>query len=161
MLSLVLTWYAGLTGASSSHLIYPLTARVVGAPQFCNQFPPFSPVLHFPPGTWRTPGLSIPWCCLPTSPSLCLVFFPLLLCLARWFWPDLMNGRHDHTTEVIRLCLKPLSIFKWQRYDIFYSQYFLELLHLLAWVLTLRQNIDVINTAQKAAYPNTAEISHL
>ena len=43
-------------------------------------------------GTWWTPGLSIPWCCLSTSSSVCLVFFPLLLCLARWFWPDLMNG---------------------------------------------------------------------
>ena len=37
-------------------------------------------------------------CCLPTSSSVCLVFFPLSLCLARWFWPDLMNGRHDHIT---------------------------------------------------------------
>ena len=145
-----------------SHLIYPSAARVAGAPQMISQ--PVSsivPCSSLPSGTWRTPGLSIPWCCLPTSPSLCLVFFPLLLCLARWFWQDLMNGRHDHTTAVIRLCLKPLSIFKWQRYEIFYSQYFLELLNLLAWVLTLRQNIDVINTAQKAAYPNTAEISHL
>ena len=51
-------------------------------------------------GTWRTPGLSIPRCCLPTSSSLCLVFFPSSLCLARWFWPDLMNVRHDHTTAV-------------------------------------------------------------
>ena len=40
--------------------------------------------------TWRTPGLSIPSCCLPTSSSVCLVFFSLSLCLARWFWPDLM-----------------------------------------------------------------------
>ena len=31
--------------------------------------------------------------CLP-----CLL--PPSLCLARWFWPDLMNGRHDHTTAV-------------------------------------------------------------
>ena len=53
-----------------------------------------------PSGTWRTPGLSIPWCCRPTSSSVCLVFFPLSLCLARWFWSDLMNGRHDHTTAV-------------------------------------------------------------
>ena len=58
---------------------------------------PCSPLLS---GTWRTPGLSIPWCCLPTSSSVCLVFFPLSLCLARWFWPDLMNGRHDHITAV-------------------------------------------------------------
>ena len=61
--------------------------------------------LHFPcsplpSGTCRTPGLSIPWCCLPTSSSICLVFFSLSLCLARCFWPDLMNGQHDHTTAV-------------------------------------------------------------
>ena len=29
-----------------------------------------------PSGTWRTLGLSIPWCCLATSSSVCLVFFP-------------------------------------------------------------------------------------
>ena len=29
-----------------------------------------------------------------------LVFFPLSMCLARWFWPDLMNGKHDYTTAV-------------------------------------------------------------
>ena len=61
--------------------------------------------LHFscsllPSGTYWTPGLSISWCCLPTSSSVCLVFFPLSLCLARWFWPDLMNGKHDHTAAV-------------------------------------------------------------
>ena len=45
-----------------------------------------SPCPPLPSGTWRTPGLSIPWCCLPTSSSsVCLVFFPLSLCLARWF----------------------------------------------------------------------------
>ena len=38
--------------------------------------------------------------CLPTSFSVCLVFFPLSLCLARWFWPDLMNRRHVHITAV-------------------------------------------------------------
>ena len=56
--------------------------------------------LHFPcsplpTGTCRTPGLSI-----PTSSFVRLVFFPLSLCLSRWFWPDLMNGKHDHTTAV-------------------------------------------------------------
>ena len=60
--------------------------------------------LHFPcsplpSGTWRTPGLSIPWC-LPTSSAVCLVFVPLSLCLARCFWSDLMNGRHFHATSV-------------------------------------------------------------
>ena len=24
---------------------------------------------------------------------------PLSLCIALWFWPDLMNGRHDHTLQ--------------------------------------------------------------
>ena len=80
--------------------IYPLTARVVGAPQmisrrvssifFCSSLPSW---------TWRTPGLSIPGCCLPTS-TFCLVFIPLSLYFARWFWPDLMKGRHVHTTAV-------------------------------------------------------------
>ena len=58
------------------------------------------PCSPLPYGTFRTPGLSIPWCWLPTSSSVCLVFFPFSLCLARWFWPDLMNRRHDHTTAI-------------------------------------------------------------
>ena len=82
-------------------IINPLTERVVGAPQMILQ-PVFSifPCSPLPSGTCRTPGLSIPWCCLATSSFVRLVFFPLSLCLARWFWPDLMNGKHDHTTAV-------------------------------------------------------------
>ena len=85
-------------------IIYPLTARVVGAPQMILQ-PVFSIFLcsPLPAGPCRTLGLSIPWWCLPTSSFVRLVFFPLSLCLARWFWPDLMNGRHDHTTCSLRL----------------------------------------------------------
>ena len=82
-------------------IIYPLTMRVVGAPQMISQ--PVSsifPCSPLPSWTWQTPGLSIPWCCLPTSSYVSLVFFPLSLCFARWFWPDLMNRRHDHTTAV-------------------------------------------------------------
>ena len=86
---------------SHHHLIYPLTARVVGALQMIS-LPVSSifPCSPLPSRTRLTPGLSIPSCCLPTSSSVCLVFFPLSLCLARWFSPDLMNGRHDHTTAV-------------------------------------------------------------
>ena len=82
-------------------IINPLTTRVVRASQMILQ-PVFSvfPCSPLPSGTWRTPGVSIHCCCLPISSSVCLVFFPLSLCLARWFWPDLMNGRHDHTTAV-------------------------------------------------------------
>ena len=50
-----------------SIIIYPLTARVVGAPQMILQ--PVSSIFpcSLPPsGTWRTPDLSIPWCCLWT-----------------------------------------------------------------------------------------------
>ena len=75
-------------------IIYSLTARVVGAPQMISQ--PVSSILpcsQLPSRTWRTPGLSIPWCCPPTFYSVCLVVFPLSLCLARWFWSDLMNGK--------------------------------------------------------------------
>ena len=62
------------------------------------------PCSPLPSGTLRTPGLSVPWCCLPTSSSVCLVCSPLSLCLARWFWPDPMNGRHVQATAVC-VCL--------------------------------------------------------
>ena len=84
-------------------IIYPLVARVVWAPQMSLQSVfsifPCSPLPSGTFQTFRTPGLSTPWCSLPTSSSVCFVF-PLSLCLARWFWPDLMNRRHDHTTAV-------------------------------------------------------------
>ena len=56
-----------------------------------NHFTPIFPCFPLPSGTWQTPGLSIFWCCLPTSSSVCFVFFPSSLCRARWFWPDLMD----------------------------------------------------------------------
>ena len=80
-------------------IIYPSTKRVVGAPQIISQ--PVSsifPCSPLPSGTWRTPGLSILLCCLPTFCLPCLLL--VSLCLARWFWPDLMNRRHYHTTAV-------------------------------------------------------------
>ena len=81
-------------------IIYPLTARVIGAPQMISQaissIFPHSPL---PSGTWQTQGLSIPWC-LPTSSSVCLLFISLSLCLVSWFGPDPLNRRHDHTTAV-------------------------------------------------------------
>ena len=74
---------------------FPLAETVVGAPPMTSQ-PVFSifPCSPLPSGTWQTPGLSIPRCCLPTSFSVCLVFFFFSLCLARWFSQDLMTGRH-------------------------------------------------------------------
>ena len=64
-------------------IIYPFTARVVRAPHdFTASFLHF-PCSQLPSGTCWTPSLSIHWCCLLTSSSVCLVFFPLSLCLAR------------------------------------------------------------------------------
>ena len=77
---------------SSFTFTYPLNAWVAGAPQMPSRSVlsifPSSPL---PSGTWRTPGLPIPRCCLPASFSVCLVCFPFSLCLARWFRPDLIN----------------------------------------------------------------------
>ena len=52
-----------------------------------------------PSVTWWTPGLPIPWCCLPTSFCCYLVFFSLSLCPEKWFWPNLPNRRHAHATS--------------------------------------------------------------
>ena len=85
-------------------IINPLTARVVGAPQMISQ-PVFSvfPCSPLPSGTCRTPGLSSPLCCRPTSSPACLVFFPLSLCLAGWFWPDLINGNMTIPLQFVSL----------------------------------------------------------
>ena len=89
-------------------IITPLTARVVGAPQMILQ-PVFSifPCSPLPSGTYQTPGLSIPWCCLPTSPSVCLFFFPLSLCLARRFWLDLISVFNACKTLAFRAKMPP------------------------------------------------------
>ena len=82
-------------------VIYPLTARVVGAPQMIShQFPPFFPVLHCPLGHGELQAYPFPNVVHPTPSSVCLFFFPLSLCLERWYWSDLMNGRHDDTSAV-------------------------------------------------------------
>ena len=57
----------------------------------CNQFSPFFPVLYCPLGLAELqacPFLDVVFPPL-TSSFVRLVFFPLSLCLARWFWPDL------------------------------------------------------------------------
>ena len=75
--------------------IYPLTEMVAGAPQMTSHQVSFIFLCsQLPSGKWRTPRLSISWCCLLTSSPVCLVFFRLSLCLARWFYPDLINERH-------------------------------------------------------------------
>ena len=98
----VLKEYTGRVDIIIIIMTYPVTARVVGIPQMISQPVFFSIFPCSPPPSriWQTPGLPIPRCRLPTSTSIYLVSFPLSLCLARWFWPDLVNRRHDHTTAV-------------------------------------------------------------
>ena len=102
-------------------IINPLTARVVGAPQMILQ-PVFSIFSLFSTALWdlpnsrpvhpcclqlqacpfmlsSTPGLSI-HVVFPPLPLSALSSPPFHCAFARWFWPDLMNGKHDHTTEV-------------------------------------------------------------
>ena len=82
------------SSSSSSHL--SLTTKVVGAPQMILQpVSSFFPVLHCPLGLAELQACPFP----DVVYSVCLVF-PLSLCLARWFWPHLMNGRCDNTTSV-------------------------------------------------------------
>ena len=69
-------------------IIYPLTAMVFGAPQMISQsVSSIFPCSPLPSGTWRTPGLSIPWCCLPTS-SACLLPPFTVLCKTVLITPD-------------------------------------------------------------------------
>ena len=62
-------------------------------------------LLHFPlfsTFVWDLPNSRpIHSVMLSSHLFLCLpCLLTLSLCLARWFWPDLMYGRHDHTTAV-------------------------------------------------------------
>ena len=94
-------WFIPDLLAFSSHLISssPWPRGLFGHHRwFRNQFPLFSQLTT---ALWdfanSRPVQSL---MLSFHLFLCLVFFPLSLCLARWFWPVLMNGRHDHTTAV-------------------------------------------------------------
>ena len=84
------------------NITYPFTARIVGATHYTDDFTPS--FLHFPlfsTALWVLPYTRpVHSLMLSSHLFLCLVFFPLSLCLARWFWPGLMNERHDHTTAV-------------------------------------------------------------
>ena len=56
----------------------------------------------FPTALWHLANTrSVHSLMLSSHLFLCLPWFlSLSLCLARWFWTDLMNGKHDHTSAV-------------------------------------------------------------
>ena len=100
---------------------YPLTAGVIGALQTTSQqvFSSFSFSFFFsrfllPSGTWRTLGLSIHRCCLPTFFFFFFVFLvPPFTVPCKVFLPDMMNGKHDHTTAVrVFLLWSDLRVFR-------------------------------------------------
>ena len=75
-----LTWTTGSCARMLMHAIahggVGTHGRVVGAPQMISQVSSICLCSPMPSGTWRTAGLPIPWCCLPTPSSVCLVFPP-------------------------------------------------------------------------------------
>ena len=103
-------FYASLISTSSSICIVHMVLQLKGKVRrwdhmhMIEGYIPNSPVAKWDPsGTLqseRAQSFFIVWATLPTSSSVCLVFFPHSLCLARWFWPNLMNRRHDLTTAV-------------------------------------------------------------
>ena len=81
-------------------IINPLMVRVAGAPLMISQ--PVSsilPVLRCPLGLHGLQACPFPVAVFPHLILSALSSSPSL-CLARLFWPDLMNRRRDHTTAV-------------------------------------------------------------
>ena len=79
----------------------PLIAGVVGAPQVTSyQFPPFFSVLHCPLGLGELQAHLFPDVVFPPPPLSALSSSPFHCASQDGFWPDLMNGKHDHTTAV-------------------------------------------------------------
>ena len=81
-----------IPGCSTAHLLLHQSldrwSRLGTTDDFTTSFLHFCFCSPLPFWTWHTPGLSIPWFCLPASFKVCLVFSPLSLCFAKWFWPD-------------------------------------------------------------------------
>ena len=77
-------------------IIYPLTAKVVGAPQMISQ-PGSSTFSLLSTALWDLANSRLVRSLMlsSTSSSVCLVFFPLSLCLARWFMPSCCCSSSD------------------------------------------------------------------
>ena len=67
---------------------------------FNNQFPPLFSVSHCPLGLGELQACLFRDVVLPPLLLSALQSSTLSLCLARWFWPDLMNGRHVNITAI-------------------------------------------------------------
>ena len=80
---------------------YPVTARVVRAPKMTSQ--PVSFIFLFSTALLDLANSRLVHSLIlssSVSSSVCLVFFLLSPCLAKWFWPDLMSGRHPYHSSL-------------------------------------------------------------
>ena len=84
----------------TSHLYLNHEGRWGTTDDFATSFLHFFPVLNCPLGLGKLQACPFPDVVFPPFPLSAFVFFPLSLCLAKWFWPNLMNVRHDHTTAI-------------------------------------------------------------
>ena len=100
---------------SSSHLSLNRGGRLGTTDDFATNFLNFS---LFSTALWDLAN-SRPVHSLMLSSHLFLrlhcLFFLLSLCLARRFWPDLINGRDDHTTAVC-VSFNGQEVFVWSDY---------------------------------------------
>ena len=82
----------------SSHLSHNRVGRWGTTDDFATSFVHFS---LFSTALWDLANSRSVHCLMSSHLFLSLpCLLPLSLCLARWFLPDLINGRHDHTTAV-------------------------------------------------------------
>ena len=104
--------------------IYPLTARVVGAPQMILQ--PVSsifPVLLCPLGPGELQACPIPDVVFPPLPLSALSRFPLSLCLARWLLarPDERETSPYHYSlrlfTMVRILARTSPLVTWSLYE--------------------------------------------
>ena len=82
------------------HLSLNRKGRSGTTDDFVTSFLHFFPGLHCPLGLGELQACPFPNVVFPPLPLSALPSFPFHCAFARWFWPDLMNGRHDHTTAV-------------------------------------------------------------
>ena len=78
--------------SSPPHLSLNPEGRLGTTDDFTTNFLRFFLCSPLPSGTWRTPSPSILWCCLPTSSSVCLVFFFLYSALQNGFGQTWWTG---------------------------------------------------------------------
>ena len=144
-----------------SSLVYPSTARVVGAPQMISQqVSSIFPCSPLPSGTWRTPGLSIPWYCLHSLPLSALSSYPFHYALQHGFgqtwwagdmtiplqFASLYNGQgvfvwSNCLLDLISHFLVGNMVFVWDAFKVKVTAKFQKDMHTIAHYCTLQRKM--------------------